>query len=123
MVIKQQYEKITNGCKCDFFNYKKFQIINFGTTLETFAPQIVPTDMEYVKCNKEHLCPSCSAKKEVFLERCRDELNFYEKNYNLKLASEFNSPMATRILQLKEVLNSEQEVHREKRGTFLEKRK
>lgn len=96
MTIKQQYNKILEGCG-----------------KQTYQSQDGYDDKEF--CSEEHLCPSCKAKKEVFLERCKDELEFLEmiKNYRFRcgflegeLCNIFgeNGELNERISQLKEVL-------------------
>ena len=58
---------------------------------------------------KRILCPSCSKAKEVFLERCREELNFLEVNMAdfMNLNGTCFRIMNERISQLKEVLQKD----------------
>jgi transcriptional regulator of met regulon len=64
MTIKQDYEKILKGCGKSF------------TYLKVMDDERVCGQIEDLKHSYNIiLCPSCSAKKEVFLERCKDELN------------------------------------------------
>lgn len=104
MTIKQDYDKILEGCGKEqipnsIFARRKMEKLNINN-----------------KCDKANLCPFCSAKKEVFIQRCKDELKWIEDDLMLdlkvlrhKLNEKTIAQIGTeeRITQLKEVLEVE----------------